>query len=273
MDETPRTHTTILAEQENIPPTIPALYLPLPPSHPYTTTNPPPPSTLRYTATHPTPSPTESQYLLKIQTTALCRGELGWAETLLPPPPPPHSNSPTTNSTLTRIPGHDICGIILSTPQTDTHSATGPKFKVGDEVVALLAFARDGGAADVAVAVEAELAFKPRNVSAALAACVPLSALTAWQALFEQAGVRGWVWDSDSEGGLQQQKQEEEDDGGVRRVLVLNASGGVGVMVCQMLRAKLLLGGGAGRGRFWVCGVCSGRNAGFVSGELGVDEV
>ncbi|PGG97153.1 hypothetical protein GX51_07459 [Blastomyces parvus] len=40
-----------------------------------------------------------------------------------------------------------------------------------------------------------------------------------------------------------------------------------------MLRAKLLFGEGAGRGRFWVCGVCSGRNAGFVSGELGVDEV
>ncbi|EGE86465.2 zinc-binding oxidoreductase [Blastomyces dermatitidis ATCC 18188] len=274
MDQTPRTHTTTLAEQDNIPPKIPALYMPLPPSHPYTTTNPPPPSALLYTPSHPTPTPTKSQYLVKIQTTALCRGELGWAETLFPDPPhsPPTTTNTTTTTTLNRIPGHDISGIVLSTPQTDSRSVTGPKFKVGDEVIGLLAFARDGGAADVAVAVEGELAFKPRNVSAGQAACVPLSALTAWQALFEQAGVRGWVRYSDESEGVEEGEKEKEKDG-VRRVLVLNASGGVGVMICQMLRAKMLFGEEARGGRFWVCGVCSGRNAGFVRDELGVDEV
>ncbi|EER44336.1 reticulon-4-interacting protein [Histoplasma capsulatum H143] len=269
---------------------MPALYLPLPPSHPYTITNPPWPSTLLYTATHPTPTPTSSQYLVKIQTTALCRGELGWAETLSPashasPPsssPSPPSSRPTTTTTaqpqpdnpvlLKRIPGHDISGIVLSTPQIDERSMAGPKFKVGDEVIGLLAFARDGGAADVAVALEGELAFKPRNVSALHAACLPLSALTAWQAVFEQAGVKGWVRDGDGDGDGEEWRRDKER---VRRVLVLNASGGVGVMVCQLLKADMLFGDGEGNGggRFWVCGVCSGRNEEFVRDQLGVNEV
>ncbi|KKZ68433.1 hypothetical protein EMCG_05892 [[Emmonsia] crescens] len=270
MEPTPRTYTTVLAEQENIPSSIPALYVPLPPSHPYTTTNPPPPSTLLYTPNHPTPTPTESQYLLKIQTTALCRGELGWAETLSPPPQHNQIRSSSSSSRqpdeiLKRIPGHDISGIILSTPQTDTHSITGPKFKVGDE---------------------GELAFKPRNVSAVEAACLPLSGLTGWQAIFEGAGVKGWVGYSDGDSDEEEwrrewEKEKEKEKERVKRVLVLNASGGVGVMVCQLLRAKMLFGeeagkgkgSGSGSGRFWVCGVCSGRNEEFVRGQLGVDEV
>ncbi|OJD14912.1 hypothetical protein AJ78_04797 [Emergomyces pasteurianus Ep9510] len=286
MYQTPRTHNTLLAEQENIPSSIPALYLPLPPSHPYTTANPPSPSTLAYTPNHPTPSPTETQYLLKIQTTALCRGELGWAETLSPP-----STSASTctskqtasqqpNEDHKRIPGHDISGVVLSTPRTDEHSITGPKFKVGDEVIGLLAFARDGGAADVAVAVEGELAFKPRNVSAVEAACLPLSGLTAWQAIFEGAELKGWVGYSDGEADEGEEEENEKwrrewerEKERVKRVLVLNASGGVGVMVCQLLRAKMLFGEEAESGRFWVCGVCSGRNEEFVRGQLGVDEM
>ncbi|OAX85234.1 hypothetical protein ACJ72_00394 [Emergomyces africanus] len=255
MDQTPRTHTTLLAEQENIPSSIPALYLPLLPSHPYTTTNPPPPSTLLYTPNHPTPTPTESQYLLKIQTTALCRGELGWAEILSPSPTSTeHNKNPPAqpNGVLKRIPGHDISGVILSTPRTDEHSITGPKFKVGDEVIGLLAFERDGGAADVAVAVDGELAFKPKNVSAVEAACLPLSGLTAWQAIFEGAGMKGWVGytsssssdgEADEEEKKKKKEEEEEEEEEewkrewekekerVKRVLVLNASGGVGVML------------------------------------------
>ncbi|KGY14550.1 hypothetical protein PABG_12573 [Paracoccidioides brasiliensis Pb03] len=67
MQPAPRTHTSIYAEQENIPPAMAALTLPLPAAHHYTSTNPPPPSTLIYTSTHPTPTPTESQYLGKIR--------------------------------------------------------------------------------------------------------------------------------------------------------------------------------------------------------------
>lgn len=147
-------------------------------------------------------------------------------------------------------------------------------------MIGLLAFARDGGAADVAVAVEGELAFKPRNVSAVEAACLPLSGLTGWQAIFEGAGVKGWVGYSDGDSDEEEWRREwEKEKERVKRVLVLNASGGVGVMVCQLLRAKMLFGEeagkgkGSGRGRFWVCGVCSGRNEEFVRGPLGVDEV
>ncbi|ODH47224.1 hypothetical protein GX48_06685 [Paracoccidioides brasiliensis] len=282
MQPAPRTHTSIYAEQENIPPAMAALTLTLPASHHYTSTNPPPPSTLIYTSTHPTPTPTESQYLLKILATAFCHGELGWAETLRHPPSPTTSASASANQSQSqiqiqdfkRIPGHDVTGIILSTPQVDEHSVTGPRFKVGDEVMGLLAFERDGGAADVAVAVEGELAFKPRNVGAVEGACLPLSALTGWQALFEQVGLRGVVMYSDDEDEERERvrQRERDDEEEVKRVLVLNASGGVGVMLCQLLRAKMLFGENRSQ-RFWVCGVCSGRNMGFVRGELGADEV
>ncbi|KAK2809148.1 hypothetical protein FQN50_003983 [Emmonsiellopsis sp. PD_5] len=268
-----------MAEQEHIPATMPALHLP---PGPYDSSSPPPPSSLLYTPNRPTPTPTPTQYLLKILTSSLCRGELSWPETLLP-----------SRQSAPPIPGHDVCGIVLATPAVDERSLTGPKFKVGDEVVGLLAFARDGGCADVAVAEEAELAFKPRNVRAVEAAAVPLSALTGWQALFGRdatgtwmgtgagvgiggfkgAGLKGVVeYSSAEDEGEEARREREVADDRVKRVLVLNASGGVGVMFLQLLRAKMLFGDDA-RGRFWICGTCSGRNAEFVRGELGADEV
>jgi NADPH:quinone reductase-like Zn-dependent oxidoreductase len=58
-------------------------------------------------------------------------------------------------------------------------------FRAGDEIYGLADFPRDGAAAEFAAVRAANLALKPRSVSHALAA--PLSALTAWQALFEHA--------------------------------------------------------------------------------------
>jgi hypothetical protein len=54
---------------------------------------------------------------------------------------------------------------------------------IGEEVYGLIAFDRNGAAADYATAPAADLADRPRSVSHAQAASLPLAALTAWQAL------------------------------------------------------------------------------------------
>lgn len=242
------------SEQEHIAPLMPAIHLPRGPYHAFN----PGPESLIYTTTRRTPRPNPSQYLLKVQTTSLTRNELTWPEVLSPSRPEP------------AIPGHDICGIVLSTPQTDEHCMRGPKFKVGDEVFGLLAFDRDGGAADCVLALEEELAFKPRNVSAAVSCAVPLSGLSAWQAFFGQAGLT-----EVANRGQGEAERVAEGKGGLvegrkpMRVLITNASGGVGVQAVQLLRSQTLFG----TQKFWICGTCSGRNEGFVKGELGADEV
>jgi NADPH:quinone reductase-like Zn-dependent oxidoreductase len=106
-------------------------------------------------------------------------------------------------------------------------------------VFGLLAFDRDGAAAEHAIAEDEELALKPRKLRHHEAAAIPLSALTAYQALFEQAHLKS--------------------DG--TRLLVTAAAGGVGVMGVQL---------GKSAGAF-VLGTCSKKNADFVR-KLGANE-
>ena len=89
----------------------------------------------------------------------------------------------------------------------------------------------------------------PRGVAWEEAASVPLSALSAWQALFVHAGLSA----SGKEGGENARR---------KRVLVTAAAGGVGVWAVQLARAA-----GAE-----VVGTCGAANGEFVRG-LGADEV
>ena len=176
-----------------------------------------PPSTLSVSKSHPTPTPSASQHLIRVHATAITTSELIWSETLERPTP---------------IPGHDVSGVICST-------AENSPFKVGDAVFALTSFSRNGAAADYVLAEPAELALKLPGIGHVEAATIPLSALTAWQALFVHAGMR--VGQS---------------------VLVLGATGGVGVMAVQIAKAKGLK----------VTGTCGKRNVEFVR-QLGADVV
>lgn len=125
----------------------------------------------------PTPVPSSNEYLLKIQTAAFCQDELRLAAALNPP------------VTTPQIPLHSICGTVINTPTEDHEKPMGPRYKIGDVVFGVMSYARDGGAADYAVATEGELALKPPNITAAEAAAVALPALTAWQALFKYGGL------------------------------------------------------------------------------------
>lgn len=177
------------------------------------------PATLAIDSSVPIPVPSPTQHLIRVHATAITTNELTWSETVARSLP---------------IPGHDVCGTILSSP-----SSGSSKFNVGDEVYGLVSFSRDGGAAQYTVAEPEELALKPQNLSSIEAATIPLSALTAWQALFVHAQAKEGC-----------------------SVLILGGSGGVGVMAVQLARAKKLQ----------VTATCGARNATFVK-DLGAQSV
>src|SRR5204863_9196037 len=86
-------------------------------------------------------------------------------------------------------------------------------FRPGDEVYGLADFPRDGAAAEFAAVRAANLAFKPRSIPHVQAAALPLSALTAWQALFEHARLAAG-----------------------QSVLIHGGAGGVGSLAVQLAR-------------------------------------
>lgn len=165
------------------------------------------------------PKPSPTQHLIRVHACAITANELTWPETLARSLP---------------VPGHDICGTVISSP-----SDGSSKFNSGDEVYGLTSFSRDGGAAQYTVAEPEELTLKPKNLSSIESATIPLSALTAWQALFNHGQMK---------------------DGG--SVLILGGSGGVGVMAVQLARAKGMQ----------VTATCGARNIAFVK-ELGAHSV
>ncbi|OBI82194.1 NADP-dependent oxidoreductase [Mycobacterium sp. 1245805.9] len=83
------------------------------------------------------------------------------------------------------IPGVDVAGTIAE------FGGGVAGWSVGDAVVAFLPLDADGAAAEYAVVPAESLAAAPTSVSLADAAALPVPALTAWQALFEIAGLAG----------------------------------------------------------------------------------
>src|SRR5256885_13521672 len=79
------------------------------------------------------------------------------------------------------IPGRDLSGVV----EAVGHGVTEPA--KGDEVYAMLDYCCDGAGAEFTIALPNELAPKPRTLDHVQAAAVPLTALTAWQALFGHA--------------------------------------------------------------------------------------
>ena len=85
---------------------------------------------------------------------------------------------------LPQIPNFDLAGVITEVGD----GVSG--WSAGDAVVAFLPMNGPGAAAEYATAPADLLAAAPRTVELADAAALPSSALTAWQALFEFAGLR-----------------------------------------------------------------------------------
>jgi len=76
--------------------------------------------------------------------------------------------------------GYDVAGVVREC------GSGASRFEPGTEVYARVDGAHPGTFAEMTVVDETLLAPKPRNIDFEQAAAVPLAALTAWQALFEQ---------------------------------------------------------------------------------------
>jgi NADPH:quinone reductase-like Zn-dependent oxidoreductase len=166
----------------------------------------------------PVPVAGPGEALVAVHAAGITFAELTWDETW------------TTRSGADRtpvIPAHDISGTVAALGEGVTGLA------VGQEVYGLIDFDRDGGAAEYAVLPAIGLAARPRSLSHPEAATLPLSALTAWQALVDHAGL---VSDE--------------------LVAVLGGAGGVGVYAVQLAAT---LGG-------HVLATGSARDAEFVLG-------
>jgi len=187
-------------------------------------------ATLSLSPAYPVPTPSPTEHLIHIAASAICNGELTWGPFVAWPEQ--------------HVPVFDICGTILTEVQ-------GSPFRTGDSIFGRIAAGREGAGREYATILPSETALKPKTLGAVEAATVPMSALTAWQALFEH----GELAKPSAEGG-----RAVENEG--KRVLVLAASGGVGMWATQL--AKL-----AGAE---VVGTCSSRNAEFVLG-MGADAV
>lgn len=128
--------------------------------------------------------------------------------------------------------GWDFSGIV-------EEAGPGARFKPGDEVYGRPDTSRDGSYAEYLVARATEIASKPRTIDHLHAAGIALAGLTAWQALFDAAGLQPG-----------------------QTVLIHGASGGVGGFAVQLAKWR-----GAR-----VIGTASKRNFDFVRG-LGADEI
>jgi NADPH:quinone reductase-like Zn-dependent oxidoreductase len=179
----------------------------------------------------PTPNYSAREHLLRISATALTRGELAW----------PRPAEDTDYS-----PGCEMAGIVAEAPPDS-------KFKEGTKVFLRVTYPRCGGARGYTIGLESELAERPGNLSTVEAAAVPVSALTAWQALVVH-------------GGLDVGEDAKGDVGAVgegkRRVLVNGAAGAVGLWTVQLAKALGLE----------VVGTANGAKAETVR-SFGADEV
>ena len=136
------------------------------------------------------PQPKSGEVLVRVHAASITRDELDWPTNRLP-----------------AIPSYEVSGLVA---EFGDHV---DGFAIGDEVYALSAFNRDGAAAEYVIVPQELLALKPRSLDHVQSAAIPMTALTAWQGLFEH-------------GHLEKGK----------RVLIHGATGGVGHMAVQLAR-------------------------------------
>jgi NADPH:quinone reductase-like Zn-dependent oxidoreductase len=116
-------------------------------------------------------------------------------------------NSPSTKFPITL--GYDVCGTVEAVGDNVA------RIQIGDVVYSYINLARGGGYAEYVTIAENEVALKPTTLEPVEAAAVPLAALTAWQALFDNANLKRG-----------------------QTVLIHGAAGGVGTFAVQFAKFK-----------------------------------
>lgn len=124
------------------------------------------------------------------------------------------AGAPPLDGRTERILGWDAAGIV---------EAVGPdvtRFKVGDSVFYAGNIARDGSNAQYQLVDERIVGHAPSSLSAAEAAALPLTAITAWETLFDRLRVQDKVGQEPA------------------TLLIIGGAGGVGSVAIQIARAR-----------------------------------
>jgi NADPH:quinone reductase-like Zn-dependent oxidoreductase len=144
----------------------------------------------------PVPSPGAGQVLIKVHAAGVIRTELIWY---------PTTHRENGEPRVHAIPGHEFSGTVAGIGE----GAHG--FALGDEVYGMNDWFEEGATAEYCLTVPSSIAMKPQGLSHIEAAAVPISALTAWQGLFDRAAIQPG-----------------------ERVLVQGGGGAVGLFVVQL---------------------------------------
>ena len=162
--------------------------------------------------------------LVEVRAAGITPSELGWEPTW---------TKPDGSDRTPIVPSHEVAGtVVLAGAEVD-------ELAVGARAFGLTDFFRDGAAAEYVAVRAADLAAWPQGLDAEEAAALPLSGLTAWQALFDHGHLLAG-----------------------QSVLVHGAAGGVGTFVVQLAHHE----------RAHVTAVVSTRDIEYVR-SLGADEV
>jgi len=170
------------------------------------------------------PIPGDDEVLIDVHAAGVITTELGWY---------PTHNTKDAQKRLRAIPGHEFSGVIAALGK----NAHG--FSIGDEVYGMNDWFDEGATAEFCTTTPSSIALKPATLSHTEAASVPISALTAWQGLFDRARLQTG-----------------------ERVLVHGGAGAVGAYVIQLAKWR-----GAE-----VIATASGTNVEFAK-SLGADIV
>jgi NADPH:quinone reductase-like Zn-dependent oxidoreductase len=173
----------------------------------------------------PKPSPKAGEVLIKVYATAVMPTELHWVPTFQK-----QSGEPRA---FPIVLSHEFSGVV------ELSGANVSAVSVGEEVFGINDWFINGAQAEYCVVAGTALSRKPKSLRHVEAAVVPISALTAWQGLFEK-------------GQLERNQ----------RVLIHGGSGGVGTFAVQL---------GRWRGAH-VTATASSGNVEFVQ-ALGADKV
>ena len=180
----------------------------------------------------PRPQPGTGEVLVQVHATAITPTEVNWPATW--------KTTTGTDRPFPIILGHEFSGIVTALGPGFGRPADAPEaITEGMAVYGMNDWDRQGADAEYCLARPDQLAPKPRSLEDVQAAEVPISGLTAWQALFEHAQLAAG-----------------------QRVLIHGATGGVGSFAVQLAHWK-----GA-----HTIGTSSTRHAALAR-ELGADDV
>jgi NADPH:quinone reductase-like Zn-dependent oxidoreductase len=149
-------------------------------------------------AERPEPQPAINDVVVQVHASGFVPTEMSWPSTWTD-----RANRDRTPS----IPGHEMAGVVSALG----YGTTG--LSVGQRVVGLTDWTRDGTLAEYAAVEARNLAPLPGDVDFTVGASLPISGLTAWQGLFQHGRLRAG-----------------------QTVLAHGAAGAVGSMVAQLAR-------------------------------------